>query len=431
MKRVLVFFGEESQAEAVSLLLRQQGAVATIASSLDMALGQTDLYDVVFADLHSFRTHASLRQHPARRLALAQRNQVELLEKLLGRDIDDSVFSPVDPLQLRLALARPRAFRSTSVSAAGIVGVTGGLADAWALTKRAAGFDADVLLTGESGTGKERFAQAIHQISGRSGRFVAVNCAAIPEGLAESLLFGHVKGAFTGAHADTTGVFSQASGGTLFLDEVGEFSESIQVKLLRALQTGEVQPLGSETSKSVDVRIVSATSRDLPERMRLGQFREDLYYRLAVIPIALPPLRERCADIEPLIGHFLSLFTAQHQVGALQISSEAVALLVGAAWPGNVRQLQNTIERLVVLCDGEEIGAELVRRETQMEGGNDSGVHGQPWQGGSLKETMRGLEEQHLRQALVACDGKRGVCAKKLGISPRTLLYKLKEYGIR
>ncbi len=427
MKRVFVFFGEESQAAAVSLMLREQGAMATVASSVD-GIDQGE-YDVIFSDLQKFQVHTALRHHPARRLALANRDQGELVQALLGKDMDDVLFSPLDPLQLRLALARPRAFRRREAHSAPttLVGVTGGLADSWALAKRAAGFDAHVLLTGESGTGKERFAQAIHQLSGRHGRFVAVNCAAIPEGLAESLLFGHVKGAFTGAHATTKGVFSQADGGTLFLDEVGEFSEPIQVKLLRALQTGEVQPLGSDLGTSVDVRVVSATSRDLPERMNQGLFREDLYYRLAVIPIVLPPLRDRRQDIEPLIGHFLNHFAAQHQVGAVQITPAALALLVDAQWPGNVRQLQNAIERLVVLCEGAEIGAELVRQETQSLAVEPR----RPSQRGSLKEIMRSLEEEQLRWALASCDGKRGACAKKLGISPRTLLYKLKEYQIR
>lgn len=437
MNRVLVFFGEESQSEDLSLMLRHEGVQATFARSAETMLAALgDPYDAVLADLERFRDLPALSQIQAKRIAVATRDQVDALVDSLGRDIDDYLMAPVRREELRLALHRPRATRTGVTSLQTIIGTSGGLAKPWAIAQKAAGFDADVLLTGESGTGKELFARAIHRLSGRNtGAFVAVNCAAIPEGLAESLLFGHVKGAFTGAHIETSGVFAQANGGTLFLDEVGDLGEEIQVKLLRALQTGEVQPLGSATSIRADVRVVAATSRDLPAMMGTGQFREDLYYRLAVIPIVLPPLRERLEDFDALVTHFLGFFTARHQAGVLTLAPEARRLLARASWPGNVRQLQNAVERLVVLCDGPEIGTDLVRREIRSP---DLGMErdlpqtlGDCLQGRTLKEALRCVEAQYIAQALAECGGKRGECAKRLSISPRALLYKLKEYSIQ
>jgi DNA-binding NtrC family response regulator len=223
--------------------------------------------------------------------------------------------------------------------------------------EKAAGSAIPVLIEGESGVGKELLARAVHGSGARRARpFVAVNCGAMPENLVESILFGHEKGAFTGATEKHTGKFVEADGGTLFLDEVGELPPAAQVKLLRALQEGEIEPVGGRKSVKVDVRIVSATNRDLIADVKAGRFREDLFYRLHVFPILLPPLRQRPEDIAELTRHFLARIAAEEGKRVRSITAEALALLSSYRWPGNVRQLENTIFRAVVLADGEEIG---------------------------------------------------------------------------
>src|SRR5690242_15769062 len=224
--------------------------------------------------------------------------------------------------------------------------------------EKAAGSAIPVLIEGESGTGKELLARAIHGSGARAARpFVAVNCGALPENLVESILFGHEKGAFTGATEKHAGKFVEADGGTLFLDEVAELPLPAQVKLLRALQEGEVEPVGGRKPVKVDVRIVSATHRDLIADVKAGRFREDLFYRLHVFPVTVPPLRRRPEDIAPLTRHFLARFAAEEGKRVRAVSAEAMALLAGFRWPGNVRQLENAVFRAVVLAESEEIGA--------------------------------------------------------------------------
>ena len=225
--------------------------------------------------------------------------------------------------------------------------------------EKAAASHIPVLVEGESGVGKELIARAIHgQGERRAKPFVAVNCGAIPDNLVESILFGHEKGAFTGATEKHTGKFVEASGGTLFLDEVGELPMAAQVKLLRAIQEGEVEPVGGRKPVKVDVRIVSATNRNLIDDVKSGRFREDLFYRLHVFPIAVPPLRERAEDIPDLVRHFLARIAAEEGKRVRSISGEALALLAHHRWPGNVRQLENAVFRAVVLAEGDSIGVD-------------------------------------------------------------------------
>jgi DNA-binding NtrC family response regulator len=243
--------------------------------------------------------------------------------------------------------------------------------------EKAAASAIPVLIEGESGVGKELIARAIHGSSGRRAQpFVAVNCGAMPENLVESILFGHEKGAFTGATEKHTGKFIEADGGTLFLDEVGELPLAAQVKLLRALQEGEVEPVGGRKSVKVDVRIVSATNRDLIADVKASRFREDLFYRLHVFPVSVPPLRKRSEDIPALARHFLTRIAAEEGKRVRSLSAEAVALLASFKWPGNVRQLENAIFRAVVLADGEEAGVnEFPQVAAQI---NDAGDTVQP-----------------------------------------------------
>lgn len=253
-------------------------------------------------------------------------------------------------LQLEEENSRLKQELSDKVDFEHLVGISDAMQDVFERVRRVAVSDASVLIGGESGTGKELIARAIHYGSGRrNGPFVPINCAAIPAELLESELFGHVKGAFTGAVKDRKGKFEQADGGTLFLDEIGDLSPHLQPKLLRVLQEMEIEPVGADQMRKIDVRIVSASNRNLEEKIKTGDFREDLYYRLSVIPVNLPPLRERKQDIPVLVRHFLDVHT---QTGRLEISPEAMTQMMTYQWPGNVRELQNVVEQVVILRQG-------------------------------------------------------------------------------
>ncbi|RME40751.1 MAG: sigma-54-dependent Fis family transcriptional regulator [Deltaproteobacteria bacterium] len=288
---------------------------------------------------------------------------------------------------------------------------------------RVAGTNSSVLLLGESGTGKELVARALHRGSPRHEKpFVTVNCAAIPESLLESELFGHVRGSFTGAHQDREGKFVQADGGTLFLDEIGELPLALQPKLLRALQEMEIEPVGGRARK-VDVRVVAATNRDLAAMAREGAFREDLYYRLAVIPVDVPPLRERREDILLLVRHFL-----QRHGDERSLTPEAADALQSYPWPGNVRELQNCVERMCVLATGRRFElADLPEAVRGDAGAATSPVLRLPADGYSLEE----LEKEAVLQALERCGGNQSQAARFLRIPRHTLIYRMEKYGIR
>ena len=288
---------------------------------------------------------------------------------------------------------------------------------------RAANSDATVLITGETGTGKEVLARLIHQNSPRSnGPMVTVNCAAIPAGLIESELFGHMKGSFTGAIKDRKGHFQTASGGTLFLDEIGEMATDIQVKLLRAIQEKEIQPVGSERVKNVDIRIVAATNLDLQKRIAKGEFREDLYYRLSVIPLFIPPLRERTEDIPALIKHFLNKFDAPQDVF---FSRQAQDLLKSYQWPGNIREMQNIVERCIILRKKSVIGPEdfhLLDHKTSAA----TLAPVIPDEGIALED----IEKSYILKALEKANQNRSKAARLLKIPRHVLLYRLEKYGL-
>jgi len=288
-----------------------------------------------------------------------------------------------------------------------------------------------VLLTGESGTGKELVARALHDLSPRAGcAFVAVNCGAIPAELIESELFGHVRGAFTDAVRTKKGLAAEADGGTLFLDEVGELPLPMQVKLLRFLQEEEVRPVGDTRSVKVDVRVVAATARDLGKAAAAGQFREDLYYRLDVVGVRLPPLRERPEDIEPLARHFLArLAGLRPDLDTLDLSDEAREALLAWRWPGNVRELRHAMERAIVLADGPRIREEDLPDAVRA-GAPPAAAPAAPDGSLSVKRATRDLEERLIRAALERTGGNRTRAAELLELSYRALLYKIKEYGL-
>lgn len=331
--------------------------------------------------------------------------------------------------RLRHDVARLRARLDGGPAPGGMVAESPALRGVLDVVARVAAHKTTVLITGESGTGKEVVARAIHRASPRAGGpFVGVNCAAIPETLLESELFGHARGAFTGAVADKAGLFEQAEHGTLLLDEIGEMPLALQAKLLRVLQDGEIRRVGDERSRKVDVRIVAATARDLEADVRAGSFREDLLYRLHVVAIHLPPLRERPEDIPALAHHFARL--AGKRLGRrLGISASGVEWLASQPWPGNARELEHTIERAGVLTDHDVL--EPADFRPPLAGSATSrGESGVPTTPTTLRETLDAAERAAIAEALAAARGNRREAATRLGVSLRTLFYKIARHGL-
>ncbi len=339
----------------------------------------------------------------------------------------DYVVKPFDPedLQMRIlraveseSLRRQAEVRSAGESAAETASPK--LLEVYRIAERVAPTDSSVLITGESGTGKEVVARKIHALSDRrDGPFVAINVGGIPENLLESELFGHERGAFTGAEARKRGMFEVATGGTLFLDEIGEMPLPLQVKLLRVLQDRRIQRLGATTSIPIDIRLIAATNADLDKRIAEGSFREDLFYRLNVIHLHLPPLRERPEDIPVLVGHFLGKLRGRGGVSVSGIDPEAIRTLQGYPFPGNVRELENVVERAAILADGESLRA--------VDFSFLSGAASRPEPIGSLRD----LEKRAIIAALRRHEGRRQPTSDELGITRRTLLNKIKEYGLQ
>ncbi len=286
------------------------------------------------------------------------------------------------------------------------------------LARRVAKSSATVMLTGESGTGKEVFARFIHRNSARAEKpFVAINCAAIPENLLEATLFGYEKGAFTGAMQSQAGKFEQAEGGTLLLDEISEMPLGLQAKLLRVLQEREVERVGGRKPIPLDIRVIATSNRDMAEYVARGDFREDLYYRLNVIPLKVPPLREHPADIVPLARYFVSRMDEGRQ--GMKLSASAEERLKRHAWPGNIRELENVIQRAMVLASGTEIEAGDLLLEGKIEEKSSEKV-----------DDMKSLEKKHIMDVLASVNGSRKLAVQKLGISERTLRYKLQQYRL-
>jgi DNA-binding NtrC family response regulator len=305
-----------------------------------------------------------------------------------------------------------------------LIGVSPKLQEVAELVRRVAATDASILITGETGTGKELVARAIHRRSLRQDRLlVPVNLAAVPAELVESELFGHARGAFTGAVSEREGKLELADGGTLFLDEVGDTPVPLQAKLLRVLQDGIVERVGSNRRRQVDVRLISATHRDLGEAIAAERFRSDLYYRIRVVQITMPPLRERREDIRYLTAHFLRRFAGRVSSGAPGITEGALQLLEDYAWPGNVRELENVIERAVVLSGGRTIGAGLLDLRARGTG------RAEP-PSARLDEAMDRLERDMIVRALEECRHVKARAARVLGVSERSLWYKLKKHGL-
>jgi Nif-specific regulatory protein len=307
---------------------------------------------------------------------------------------------------------------------ANIIGTSREMAPVYEMIDQVAGSDATVLIRGESGTGKELIAQAVHYGSPRAeGPFIRVNCAALPEGLIESELFGHEKGAFSGALQQRMGRFERASGGTIFLDEIGDLSPNVQVRLLRVLQEGEFERVGGAETLTADVRVVAATNRPLERDMEDGRFRADLFYRLNVFPIHVPPLRDRRTDITLLADFFVEKYNRKHKRRITRLSTPAIDLLVAYHWPGNVRELENAMERAVLLAEGDVIHARLLPPSLQMARAEDP-------RSGPMQTQIDALERELIIDALKIAKGNRAAAARHLGISERVMGLRVRRYGL-
>jgi two-component system response regulator FlrC len=362
-------------------------------------------------------------------LVLTAHGTVETAVSAMKMGAFDYLTKPLSgPEELRMVVTRALAHRRLSIisdqaeTEREMVAESPAMRQVLSLIGKVAVTDATVLLLGESGTGKEVAAGECHRLSPRSrAPFVAVNCAAISETLVESEMFGHEKGAFTGATEQRVGRFEQADGGTLFLDEVGELPPALQAKLLRVLQEQRFERVGGTRTITVNVRVIAATNRDLEEEMRNGRFREDLFHRLSVFPIRIPPLRERRSDIAPLAEHLLADIGRRVGKPALALTEAAKETLVAHTWPGNVRELGNALERAAIITDTDLIEGEDLSIGVTPEGGAKV-----PGDGASLRD----IEKEAIRQALLTTDGHRKKAAQKLGIGLRTLYNKIKEYGL-
>jgi len=449
--RVLIVDDDEGHAEALADGLEMDGARCTLAHSgadgiarLSEVTFDAVLTDLVMPDRSGMEVlrEATRLQPDCAVLLVTGHESVRTAVEAMREGAADYLAKPVDIAELRTRLARAvesvRLKRTNTelqrqidkrFGFEGIIGQSPAMQRVFDVLGQVSSTNATVLILGESGTGKELAARAIHTNSPRAKRpFVAVNCAALSEELIESELFGHVKGAFTGAIASKEGRFVYADLGTLFLDEVGDMPLATQAKLLRVLETREVVPVGGNATVKVDVRLVSATNRDLLKMVAEGTFREDLLYRLKVVTLRMPSLRERRADLPLLIEHFVSEFARSHQRTIRGITPEARTILVRYDWPGNVRELRNVIENMVVLAHADVLGVEDMPDAVHAADRATSKGHGGTFElaGRSLAEVEKALIEANL----TLCEGNREKTAKLLGMGERTLYRKLKEYGL-
>jgi len=454
--RVLVIDDDEDHAEALADGLEMVGHDCTVASSglagIECMHGQSFdavLTDLVMADKTGLEVLAEAKrlQPDAVVLLVTGHATIETAVDAIRQGAEDYLPKPVNLVELRTKLAK--AIEKTRLrhqntelqrqnlelkrqfdkrfGFEGIHGHSPQMQRVFEILGQVAPSSATILILGESGTGKELVARAVHTNSPRAEKnFVAINCAAMSEGLIESELFGHIKGAFTGAIDKKVGRFVYADGGTLFLDEVGDMPLATQAKLLRVLETREVTPVGGNEQKPVDVRLLAATHRDLREMVKEGTFREDLLFRLQVVTVDLPPLRDRAGDVPLLIDHFIGELKAEHERDVRGISPEARALLVRYPWPGNVRELRNAIENMVLLARGDVLSVDDVPEIIKSGDASGTLTGGFDLAGRSLEEVERALIAANLK----LMEGNRQKAAKVLGIGERTLYRKIKEYEL-
>jgi two-component system response regulator AtoC len=451
MRRILVVDDEENIRLVLRTLLKKHGYEVEVADSGEAALGALESFDpdVILTDVRMPRMGGldllatlKAKQHPATVIVMSAYGNVDLAIEAMKAGAYDYVSKPFKPDEIVLALRKAeeretlrrenRALKEQihkENQYESILAKSREMLDIFKTISKIADFKTTVLVTGESGTGKELVARAIHMRSSRkTSPFVAINCGAIPENLLESELFGHKKGAFTDATSDRRGLFEEAHGGTLFLDEIGELPLNLQVKLLRVLHDESIRRLGDSKDVKVDVRIIAATHRDLTADVKAGRFREDVYYRINVLAIHIPPLRNRREDVNLLIDHFITRNNARLGTVIRGVSTDARKLLLGYAWPGNVRELENTIERAMVLAESEVL--QLTDLPERVRDALDAvQVHLASGEL-SIKRTAAAIEQILIRRALQKTKGNRTRAADLLEISHRALLYKIKDYKI-
>jgi two-component system response regulator AtoC len=457
-RRALIIDDENGIRTSLGLILEDEGYEVSTAADAEEGLGAalSDRFDVVLCDVRmpgrsglDVLPELISAQPDATVLMMSAYGQVEQALEAVRKGAYDYLAKPFQAEELLLAIGkaeeRERLRRENRQlrrqlahggSDGALVAASPAMRAIYELVERAAEFKTTVLITGESGVGKEVVARAVHGLSDRAEMaFVAVNCGAIPEPLIESELFGHMRGAFTGAENEARGMFREADGGTLFLDEIGELPLATQVKLLRVLQEEEVRPVGAAKSYPVDVRILAATARDLERMVEAGTFRADLFYRLNVLRLHIPPLRERGEDVPVLADQLLARLSRRMGKAAAPLDRDAVEALCVYPWPGNVRELENTLERALILASDGRVtrnlfqfasatvatgGPEPRTRDARAEGVEDL----------SVKRRGRALEDRLIRLALVRTGGNRTRAAQLLELSARALQYKLKKYDI-
>ncbi len=480
---ILIVDDDPVQRRLLHAAMQKFGHEAVLAESGEAALGVLDaaaggdieaiVLDLAMPGLDGIGVLKAMRERGIDIPVIVQTAQggIDTVVQAMRNGAFDFVVKPASPERLRTAIAnalkvealgadaRRTRRKGGTVTFRDIVTKSPSMDKVIRLAQKAAASNIPILIEGESGVGKELVARAIQGTGERRSKpFVTVNCGAIPDNLVESILFGHEKGSFTGATEKHVGKFVEAHGGTLFLDEIGDLPLDVQVKLLRAVQDGEVDPVGGKSTVKVDIRLISATHRDLLQRVKDGAFREDLFYRLNVYPIVVPPLRERRADIAHLVRHFMAGVTtnkgSRPRIEA--ISDDALAMLEAYDWPGNIRQLENAVFRASVLCDGEVLTEEeFPQIRAQLQGSVDLGSHGSdpvPAAAGGLEAVappaakafgiLRGLDQrgnvrplaeieaEMIRLAIHHYNGQMSEVARRLGIGRSTLYRKLKEYGI-
>ena len=448
--QILIVDDEPDHAEVMAESLRRLGHVCTIVDGFESAKDELTMgsFDVIVTDMMMEEEHSGLRvlefanehQEEAVTIVVTAHGDIPTAKKSLQGGAYDFIEKPLDLDVFRNLVTRAaetvmlrqqneclKGQVDSAFGFEGIIGESSAIQKIVDLIRQVAPSNLPVLITGESGTGKELVAAAIHNQSKRATKkYVAFNCAGQSESLLEDQLFGHVRGAFTGADRDREGVFEYANNGTLFLDEIGDMPISMQAKLLRVLETGDVVRLGQNSDKKTDVRFVSATNQDLKARVKEGEFREDLYFRINGAEIHVPPLRERREDIPLLVNHVLGKYAAEMDCALPKMSEPAMLRLVAYDWPGNVRELFNVVQRMAVISSGETITLAQVPDNVRCSDSDDS------YDVGSLAGIgLNKLEKEAIRQTLAMTGGNREQTSNLLGIGERTLYRKLKEYGIK